>query len=107
MSWPLLILIACIGFALGAALRVLRSPNSDPYANLARDGLNLSAEITEIEASGVWFNITVKYEVLGTHYTRTLPWPSAHEKPILGAQVEIRYLPASPGLSRLAERASN
>ena len=107
MSWPLLILIACIGFALGAALRVLRSPNSDPYANLARDGQNLSAKISEIEASGAWFNVVVEYEVANTHYTRTLPWPSANAKPIVGATVQIRYLPASPGLSRLTERTSN
>ena len=101
MSWPLIILIACIGFALGAALRVLRSRNSDPYANLARDGQVTSAQITEIEASGAWFNVIVKYEVAGTHYTRTLPWPSVNAKPSVGASVQIRYLPASPGLSKL------
>ena len=101
MNWPLLILIACIGFALGAVLRVLRSPNSDPYANLARDGLNLSAEITEIEASGVWFNVVVQYQVAETQYTRTLPWPSMNAKPVLGTWIDIRYLSTNPGLSRV------
>ena len=102
MNWPLLILIACIGFALGAALRVLRSRNSDPFANLARDGQNISGSIIEIEESGAWFNVVVEYEVAGTSYTRTLPWPSESAQPAVGASVEIRYLPASPGLSRLA-----
>ena len=102
MSWPLLILLACIGFALGAALRVWRSPNSDPYANLARDGQNLSAKITDIEESGAWFNAIVEYEVAGTQYKRTLPWPSGNAKPLIGALVQIRYLPSSPGLSRVA-----
>ena len=102
MSWPLLILIACIGFALGAALRVLRSRNSDPFANLARDGQNVSGTVTEIEESGAWFNVAVNYVVAGTHFTRTLPWPSMNAKPVVGTSVEVRYLPTSPGLSRLA-----
>ena len=102
MNWPLLILIACIGFALGAALRVWRSPNADPYANLARDGKNLSAKIAEIEESGAWYNVVIQYELAGTQYTRTLPWPSVNAKPVVDAQVEIRYLPSSPGLARLA-----
>ena len=102
MSWSILILISCAGFALGAALRVWRSPNSDPYANLARDGQNLSAIITEIETSDAWFNVVLKYEVAGKHYTRTLPWPSKNEAPLLGASIEICYLPANPGLSRIA-----
>ena len=102
MNWPLLILIACIGFALGAALRVLRSKNADPFANLARDGQTTTGTVTEIEESGAWFNVVVKYDVDGTSYTRTLPWPSANAKPELGNPVNIRYLPASPGLSRLA-----
>lgn len=102
MSWYLIILIGCIGFALGAALRVWRSPNADPYANLARDGQNVSGKITELEESGAWLNVVVQYEVGGTSYTRTLPWPSANAKPAIGASVEIRYLPSSAGLSRLA-----
>ncbi len=101
MNWPLLILIACIGFALGAALRVLRSRNSDPFANLARDGQITSGTVTEIEESGAWFNVVVEYDVAGSQYTRTLPWPSANAKPVVGTHVDIRYLPASPGLSRL------
>ena len=102
MSWPLLILIACIGFALGAALRVLRSRNSDPFANLPHDGQNISGTIIEIESTDAWFNVVIKYEVAGTIYTRTLPWPSANAKPVVGTTVNIRYLPTSPGLSRLA-----
>ena len=101
MSWPLIILISCIGFVFGAALRVWRSPNTDPYANLARDGQNVSGKITEIEESDAWFNVVVEYEVAKTPYKRTLPWPSVNAKPSVGALVEIRYLPTSPGLSRL------
>ncbi len=101
MPWSILILIACIGFALGAALRLLRSPNTDPYANLAREGQNISASIVEIEESGAWFNVVVEYDVAGNQYTRTLPWPSKKSKPEVGASVNVRYLPSSPGLSRI------
>ena len=101
MTWPLIILISCIGFALGAALRVWRSPNTDPYTNLAHAGQNVSGKITEIEESDAWFNVVVHYEVDGSAYTRTLQWPSGNAKPSIGAAVEIRYLPSSPGLSKL------
>ena len=101
MSWYFIILISCAGFALGAALRVWRSPNTDPYANLARDGKNVSAQITEIEHSGAWFNVVVQYHVAEKQYTRTLPWPSMNAKPVLGAALDIRYLPTNPGLSRV------
>ncbi len=101
MSWPLIISLICAGFALGAALRLLRSPNSDPFENLARDGKMLSTTLSEIESSGDWFNVVIHYEVSGVPYTRTLPWPAAREKPSAGASVEIRYLPESPGLSRI------
>ena len=102
MSWPILILISCAGFALGAALRLWRSPNTDPYANLARDGQNLTAIIREIEESGAWFNVVVHYEVAGTQYRRTLAWPSMNVKPALGSTITLRYLPTNPGLSRVA-----
>jgi hypothetical protein len=102
MSWSFIILISCAGFALGAALRLWRSPNTDPYANLARDGQNVDAKIVDIEESGAWFNIVVQYEVASTPYTRTLAWPSMNAKPALGATIELRYLPTNPGLSRLA-----
>ena len=102
MSWSLLILIICAGFALGAAVRLWRSPNTDPYANLARDGHNVDAKIVGIEESGAWYNIAVQYEVSSTQYRRTLAWPSMNAKPALGATVELRYLSTNPGLSRLA-----
>ena len=103
MSWSLLILISCAGFALGAALRVWRSPNIDPYANLARDGQILNAIITEIERSDAWFNVVVRYEVADQQFTRTLPWPSVNANPELGALIEIRYLPTNPGLARIVQ----
>ena len=101
MSWYFIILISCAGFALGAALRVWRSPNTDPYANLARDGQNVNAQIIEIEHSDAWFNVVVRYKVAQTQYTRTLPWPSMNAKPALDTWIDIRYLPTNPGLSRV------
>jgi hypothetical protein len=101
MSWPLIISLICAGFALGAALRLLRSPNLDPFADLARDGKTLTALITGIEATDGWFNVIVAYDVLGTAFSRTLPWPSGKPNPVIGAAIEIRYLPSTPGLSRV------
>ena len=102
MSWSILILISCAGFALGAALRLWRSPNTDPYANLARDGQNVDAKIVDIEESGAWFNIVVQYDVASAQYRRTLAWPSMNVKPELGTTITLRYLPTNPGLSRVA-----
>ena len=102
MPWSFIILLSCAGFALGAAIRLWRSPNTDPYANLARDGQNLTAIIREIEESGAWYNVVVHYEVARTQYRRTLAWPSVNAKPSIGATIKLRYLPTNPGLSRVA-----
>jgi hypothetical protein len=101
MSWTLIaIVLAVIAFAAGTASTLWRSPNHNPLADLQRKGLRTQATIMEFQDDAIAPNVVVQYQVNGQHYTRSIPW-SGSEPPALGTQVPVKYLPDTPGLSRL------
>lgn len=97
----LIILALAIAFALGTALTFLRSPTPNPLAELATRGKRAKAKITAIEGSGDALSVQIDYQVDGQEFQRTVPWQGA-ELPQVQAEVDISYLPDSPGLSRIA-----
>ena len=97
----LIILALAIAFALGTALNFLRSPTPNPLAELSSRGKRTLAKITAIEGSGDALSVQIEYQVEAQEFQRTIPWQGA-ELPQLHDEVEILYLPESPGLSRIA-----
>ena len=97
----LIILVLAIAFALGTALTFLRSPTSNPLAELSKHGKRTQAKITAIEGSGDALSVQIEYSVENQPFQRTVPWLGA-ELPRLNEEIEIVYLPDSPGLSRIA-----
>lgn len=96
----LVVLALAIAFAMGTALTFLRSPTPNPLAELATHGKRTLAKITGVEGSGDALSVQIDYRVDGEDFQRTVPWHGA-ELPKLHAEVEIVYLPDSPGLSRI------
>ena len=101
MTSLMFILLIVVGFAAGAAFKLLRSPNENPLAELASSGQNTHAVVTGLEPDGDQPNVIVQYQVNGADFSRSLPWPVDTPLPELGTSVEVRYLPGNPGLSRL------
>jgi hypothetical protein len=97
----LLILFAAIGYAASMAVNLLRAKHRNPLADLERDGLRIEAEVIELEPDGDEPNIVVRYQVNAQSFRRSLPFPPDQPLPELGSKLSIRYLPSSPGLSRL------
>lgn len=97
----LLIFAACAAFLLGVAMRVWRSPNKNPLAELPSLGVNTDATVIGLEPDGDEPNVLLRYDAEGQTLQRSLPWPPDQPLPELGAQLTVRYLPGNPGLSRL------
>jgi hypothetical protein len=95
------IIALCALFLLGVAMRVWRSPNQNPLAQLATLGINTEATVVDLEPDGDEPNVVLRYEAEGQVLTRSLPWPPNKALPEIGAPIEVRYLPGNPGLSRL------
>jgi hypothetical protein len=98
----LIVLLVAVGFLLGTILTFWRSPTENPLAKLSSEGRTVMAEITAIEGEPEQLNIIVRYVVDEQSFVRSIPWPSA-QTPEVGRQVKLRYLPSSPGLSRVLD----
>jgi hypothetical protein len=95
-----IVLLVAVGFLLGTLLTFWRSPTANPMAKLSSEGRMVMAEIMAIEGEAEQLNIVVRYVVDEQSFIRSIPWPSA-QAPEVGSQVMLRYLPNSPGLSRV------
>ena len=91
----------CVAFLLGVAMRVWRSPNKNPLAQLASLGVNTTALVVDLEPDDVQPNVVLRYDAEGQTLQRSLPWPPDQPLPEIGTQLQVRYLPGNPGLSRL------
>jgi hypothetical protein len=96
----LIVFLVSVGFLLGTVLIFWRSPTENPLAKLSSEGRTVMAEITAVEGEVGQLNIVVRYAVGEQSFIRSIPWPSA-QAPDVGSQVMLRYLPNSPGLSRV------
>jgi hypothetical protein len=101
MVLALIIVVTAVLFIAGMTSSFWRSPNSNPLARLAQDGIETNAKVVALEPDGDEPNITVEYQVSGTDYKRSVPWKPNAPLPEIGANVRLRYLPTQPGLSRL------
>lgn len=98
----LIVLALAVAFALGTALTFLRSPTQNPLAELSTRGKRAKAKIIAVEGSGDALSVQIDYHIDGHNYQRTVPWQGA-ELPEVDSEVDILYLPESPGLSRIVD----